>query len=252
MCIIGTALKVHKQYPFIMAANRDEFIIRPAAEAHIWQEGFIAGKDLSQGGTWLGLSASGRVAAVTNVRDPEEPGKAELSRGLLVPSWLKEENTAELLHKKQQFGGFNFLYGTPDKLHYETNKQAYSKTMTSGIHTLSNADIETSWPKTECLYNDMEQLMESSKEDLIEGVFRALSRNTPWPEEQLPETGVGEYLEKMLSSAYINLPDYGTRCSTIILVDKDNRATFIERSHRPVKKEVCFQFKLNSESNSIS
>lgn len=244
MCLIGTAMKVHPDFPFIIAANRDEFIHRPALEADFWEENFIAGKDISQGGTWIGISADGRIAAVTNVRDPDEGSNFPYSRGMLVPAWLKQKNMDEYFSKKHLYGGFNFLYGTKDQLQYVTNKKSYSQTLKKGIYTLSNADLYTSWPKTACLSKDMKKLMNQNKKELIEGLFHSLSRASYWPEGTLPDTGIGKELEKKLSPAFVSMEEYGTRCSTVILIDNHNVATFIERSFRPQKKEVCYQMQL--------
>ncbi|SDN35670.1 NRDE family protein [Alkalicoccus daliensis] len=244
MCIIGTALQVHESFPFILAANRDEFIQRPASSAHWWNGNFVAGKDLSQGGTWLGLAQDGKIGALTNVRAPEEDGLAEYSRGMLIPLWLKEGEITSLLEKKFKFGGFNMFYGTIKDLYYVSNKTNKFIKLETGIHTISNADLSTEWPKTAQLKKDFESFMDLPKNQLIEALFSALYKKEKWPDKVLPDTGVGLELERSLSPAFIEMEDYGTRCSTVILVNNDGVATFIERSFRPQEKEVCYQFQL--------
>lgn len=243
MCIIGTAIQVHQSFPFILAANRDEFIQRPAAPAHWWEEGFVAGKDLSQGGTWLGLSQNGKIGALTNVRDPWE-ADAEYSRGIIIPKWLKHEDLSAVLKEQHKYGGFNLLYGSVTDLHYLTNRQGGKRKLDKGIYALSNADLSTEWPKTKQLKIDIENSMKSPKEKLIEELFESLQRRDLWPDKFLPDTGVGRDIERKLSPAYIDMEEYGTRCSTVILVDYQGEASFIERSFRPEKTEVSFHFQL--------
>jgi uncharacterized protein with NRDE domain len=248
MCIIGAVMKEHPDYPLIIAANRDEFIARPAEQAHWWEEGFVAGKDIKQGGTWIGISREGKIGAVTNIRNPKEQNSFPYSRGVLVPAWLTGGDLEAYMNKKRSFAGFNLLYGTVDKLHYETNGNGKSETIENGIFALSNTVLGKEWPKTAFLKKELTAAPDMNKEELIEHLFKALSRNDPFPETELPDTGVGLELEKSLSPPFINMTEYGTRCSTVILVSKNHQVTFIERSYRPERGEVKFHFNLEKNS----
>ncbi|WP_147802137.1 NRDE family protein [Alkalicoccus halolimnae] len=245
MCIIGVGMKINKDFPFIFAANRDEFVERPAAPAHWWnEETFFAGKDLQAGGTWMGISRSGRVAAVTNVRNPDESGDFPYSRGELVPAWLNERNLNLYLQEKAYYAGFNLIYGTTSELKYVTNQHDREYTLREGIFSLSNADMDEEWPKTKHLRQDIKRAALLPKEEMIAALISGLERKIPYPDNELPDTGVGIELERKLSSPFIDLDKYGTRCTTVVLVDKNNEVTFVEKTHRPEKYEVRKEFRL--------
>ncbi len=248
MCIIGAVMKEHPEYPLIIAANRDEFIARPAEQAHWWKEGFVAGKDIKQGGTWIGVSRTGKIGAVTNIRNPKEQNSFPYSRGVLVPSWLTGGDLEGYLNNRRAFAGFNLLYGTVDKLHYETNGNGKSETIEKGIFALSNAVMGEEWPKTDFLEKELAAVPAMDAQEITAHLFEALSRKEPFPEPELPDTGVGLELEKLLSPPFIHMEEYGTRCSTVILVDRNYQVTFIERSYRPERAEVKFHFHLEKNS----
>ena len=147
MCLILFAFRVHPFYPLIVAANRDEFLERPTAAASFWsdQNEILAGRDLSAGGTWLGITRGGRFAAITNHRDlrrrrPNDP----LSRGSLVLSALKSEPD---LKSADRYDGFNLLFGSALDLRYSNNIDGSLSDVSPGIHGLSNHLLNTPWPK---------------------------------------------------------------------------------------------------------
>jgi uncharacterized protein with NRDE domain len=192
MCLIVFAYKCHPDYQLILGANRDEFRNRPTKSAGFWPSApnLLAGRDVQAGGTWMGVTTTGKLAAITNYRDPRQQVINPPSRGKLVSDYLldasltPEEYQATLNRDGRQYDGFNFLYGTLDRLYYFTNRGGSSGPVSSGIHGLSNL---------------------------------------------LPDTGVGLKRERMLSPLYIENEEYGTRSSTVILVDRKGYTTFIER-----------------------
>ncbi|WP_376869482.1 NRDE family protein [Bhargavaea changchunensis] len=239
MCLVLLNHGEHPVYPLIVAANRDEFYERPAAPAHIWEkpEGLIAGKDLTGGGTWLGLTQSGRFAALTNVRKPDiPPPPGARSRGGIVLDLLDDslpmETTLERLSVHgNQYDLFNVIAGTPGRLLYETNQAPGSfREIPPGTHGLSNAMLDTPWPKVELGVERLSRIADDVCPIDPDVLFEILGEAEPFPDHRLPDTGVGPDLERSLSPLFIRMSGYGTRCQTVILVDRDGRATFIERS----------------------
>ncbi|CAM3723628.1 NRDE family protein [Alkalicoccus chagannorensis] len=235
MCIISVSIKQHEAYPFVMAANRDEFYHRQSEGLHWWEErDILAGRDLEQGGTWLGVNMNGEIAAVTNIRNPDE-SKQPASRGSLVTSWLEDKKQFdEKLKHPEKFNGYNLLYGTMREVYYTTNGQAPDKKLAEGVHTLSNANIESAWPKTERL---RENLLDTHRRNLQGGeledaLLHALENRDMYSGEDLPDTGVGIDLERKLSPVYIHMDGYGTRCSSIVYADWEGTITFLEKNQR--------------------
>lgn len=259
MCLVLFNHGEHPVYPLIVAANRDEFYNRPAAPAHVWEQpaGIVAGKDLTGGGTWLGLTHSGRFAALTNVRKPDVPPPAgALSRGGIVTSLLDdsvpmEETFDRLSERADRYDLYNVIAGTPGRLMYETNQAPGSfREIPPGTHGLSNAMLDTPWPKVELGIERLTRIAEDVCPIDPDVLFEILSEVEPFLHDRLPETGVGPELERSLSPLFIRMSGYGTRCQTVILVDRDGRATFIERSFSDGKfsneKRFTFQIRMQS------
>lgn len=242
MCLIVLAYRRHPRYALVLAANRDEFRNRAAAPAHFWEDApnILAGRDLQAGGTWMGITRTGRFAALTNHRDLRRPLRNGPSRGLLVrkalENGLDEEDTA-------RYEGFNLLHGPVEALRYQNNVQPDSRPLSPGIHGLSNAFLNTPWPKVERAMVAMERLIELADDDLVQGLFDLLADRKTAPDELLPETGLEKEKERAVSSILIDTPNYGTRCSTIVLVDRDGRVLFEERSipYGTVQSEFVIQ-----------
>ncbi len=235
MCLIALAHQAHPWFPLVVVSNRDEFLERPTKRLHMWQgEGIIAGKDLKQGGTWMGGSLSGRFAAVTNIRRPGmEAG--EKSRGHLPLRFLRNETkqALEAVQKdRNEYRGFNMIAGSGKEVFYLHNHKdgPHVERLTPGVHALSNASLNTPWPKVEKAKKQIETLLASSENTLHpESFFTAMRNAEPAADQDLPDTGIDKQLEKQLSSMFIDLPEYKTRCQTLFTVRKDGKITMIER-----------------------
>jgi len=237
MCTLLLALRAHPRYPLILAANRDEYYQRPTAGAALWQDApqLFAGRDLVHGGTWLGITSTGRISALTNYRQPADlVSHGGPSRGLLVSGFLQgeggaKEYVASLRNSAAPFGGYNLLMGGRDELFCYSSKSDELVRIAPGIHGLSNHLLDTPWPKVTRGKDALAGLLAAgrfSHHDL----FAILADRTRPPDEQLPDTGVGLELERLLSPIFIESERYGTRCSSVLLVESDWRATFVERS----------------------
>ena len=261
MCLILLAYEAHPAFRLVLAANRDEFYTRPSAAAHFWPDaaGVLAGRDLERGGTWLGVTRAGRIAAVTNYREPGREQHDAPSRGALVAAYLQGDERpgaylAALAWQAAEFNGFNLLVGTPRALYYYSNRGASEpQRLKPGVHGLSNHLLDTPWPKVARGQAALERLLAAERtpdvKSLTEGLFSILAERAQGPDELLPQTGVGLELERVLSSAFITSPTYGTRSSTVLLIARSERVTFIERTfttgaHAP--HEVVYQFEVQT------
>jgi len=245
MCLIGVSIGTNEHFPFILCANRDEFYERETKEAHFWHGNpfLVAGKDLERGGTWLGLSASGEIAALTNVRSGKEFNSSTTSRGELVSSFFNDRKRfAQILKEKEKLDGFNLLYGNIQGLTYTTNQSYENQSLTNGVHVLSNAAINSPWPKAKKLAEGIRKLEGSSVQDVTGYLFDMLSLSEPFPDDELPDTGIGLTLERKLSPIHIQTAKYGTKNSTVILIDRHGGATFIEKTYGKDRKQVAYHF----------
>ncbi|MDQ3800462.1 MAG: NRDE family protein [Acidobacteriota bacterium] len=260
MCSIFFAYDAHPKYRLILAANRDEFYERPTAAAHFWLEDapeILAGRDSVYGGTWLGVTRSGRFSAVTNYRDPLAP-TGNSSRGNLVGDFLRSAETpARYLQKVRQkardYSGFNLLvgaFGSAAEIGYFSNRseQGDIKILESGIYGLSNHLLDTPWRKVTRGKAALANLIE--KENLaVESLFEILLDASRAADEDLPETGIGLERERLLSPIFIETPVYGTRSSTVLLIETSGRVSFSERTYRQsrnVWKEENFTFEIEN------
>jgi uncharacterized protein with NRDE domain len=243
MCLIAFAWRAHPRYPLILAANRDEFHRRPSAPAQFWRDApqLLAGRDLEQGGTWCGITRGGKVAAVTNYRDPAGHDPNKLSRGLLVRDYLTAAGPAEAHAQrietgKSVYSEFNLLMGQlagdAPGLFYIGSRSAGPAAIAPGVHAISNGLIDSHWPKMKRSTAGLKTLI---AEDRVshETLFGLLSSQEKAPDEELPHTGIGPELERFLSSVFIQSEAYGTRCSTVIIVGTDGTAEFHERGFNP-------------------
>jgi uncharacterized protein with NRDE domain len=237
MCLIVFACNCHPVYSLILGANRDEFRDRATDPAGFWSDAphILAGRDKQAGGTWLGVTTSGKVAAVTNYRDPRQNVIDPPSRGKLVAGYLQnplvtaEEFQGILTRDGQRYDGFNLLYGSSNELHYFTNRGGSSGPVTPGIHALSNHLLDTRWPKVTVARSRLEALMRQPDVD-PEQIFAALHDPAPFAAGLLPDTGVGPERERLLSPIFIDDEGYGTRSTTVLLIDRNGDVTFIERA----------------------
>jgi uncharacterized protein with NRDE domain len=237
MCLILLAYESHPEYRLILAANRDEFYNRPTAPAGFWDDApdLLAGMDLKDGGTWLGVTRNGRIAVITNYRDPRSERQNAPSRGGLVSGFLRGsaslDNYLEILKKEgTAYNGFNLIFGDIRRLCFFSNRHESPRLIETGIHGLSNHLLDTPWPKVVRGKEALEQFVSKGKTIQPEALFAILADRTIAPDRLLPDTGVGIELERFLSPLFISTPTYGTRSSTIILIDRKDRITFIERT----------------------
>lgn len=237
MCVVFLAIEQQPETPLILLANRDEFYDRPSAAAVPWENHphIIAGRDLVAGGTWLGLSNTGRFAAVTNFRDPASP-KGTLSRGLLVADFLTGSGDPLLYLETiaaaaSQYSGFNLIVGVVSEgrvdAHWYSNRGGDITRLGPGIYGLSNHLLDTPWPKVTKGKTGLAEILREGADK--ESMFELLADRTLADDADLPDTGIGYEKEKLLSSIFIETPNYGTRCSTIVIADSQGRFNFDER-----------------------
>jgi len=236
MCLIVFAFDCHPRYRLILAANRDEYFSRPTAPAAFWQDAphVLAGRDLDAGGTWLGVTRGSRLAAVTYYREPSVPIHQPPSRGKLAADFLAgtmppEDYLDALRPDEGRYGGFNILFGDAGGLFYHTNRGDVSVRVPTGIHGLSNGLLDTSWPKVVAARERLERLLKNDTAE-PEALYALLADRSSYPDPLLPDTGFGIERERHLSPIFIAGSEYGTRSSTVVLIGRDNRLTFMERT----------------------
>jgi uncharacterized protein with NRDE domain len=236
MCLLVFAWNHHPRYRLIFAGNRDEFHDRPAAPMAWWDDRpqILAGRDLQAGGTWLAVSRRGRFGVVTNFRDLQRPVPGAPSRGLLISNYLSGEAGArgymnELVTTATEYGGFNLLLADEHAMVYGSNRSAeLSRVLAAGVHGLSNHLLDTPWPKLELTRRRFKELI-AAREPSSAALFDMLADRTPTQDDLLPDTGVGPEWERLLSSPFIVSKRYGTRCSTVLLMERDGRIEIRER-----------------------
>ena len=240
MCLVALAWKVHPHWRLLLAGNRDEFHARPTAPLARWatSPGVMAGQDLQSGGTWAGADASGRMAVVTNVRDPAIQVPGAPSRGQLAAGFLQSPDSADhratgLLVAAEVFAPFNLVLADATDCEYVSNYPTPRRTtLAPGLHGLSNGDLDEAWPKTMALKERLAAWVATETDD-VDLLWRALADETPAPDDRLPDTGVGIDLERMLSPAFIRGGRYGTRASTLIAIDHTGHGWISERRFGP-------------------
>jgi uncharacterized protein with NRDE domain len=251
MCLILLAWRGHPDYPCVIAANRDEFHARPAQPADWWQEDprILAGRDLSAGGTWLGLTREGRFAALTNFRGAARRDDAP-SRGALVADILRSrDGTSRILDRLREVGanynGFNLIFSDGERLGVYESTLGKGRELAPGIYGLSNHLLDTPWPKVQnaksALSTALKLLPDTS------ATLALLRDDRQAPDESLPRTGLSQEWERLVSSAFIRADDYGTRCSTIISIDRGGAVSFEEWTWNPAGVEqgkVSYRFEV--------
>ena len=235
MCLILFAYNVHPAYRLILAANRDEFFDRPSQPADFWPDHpcVLGGRDLKEMGTWLGVTKDGRYAAITNYRDPMSLKNDAPSRGKLVSDYLTGNLSAEdylrnTMPSAPHYNGFNLLLGDPENLWVYSNRGVALK-LKPGIYGLSNHLLDTPWPKVQRGKRLLKKALDKKGDELDESVLSLLADRHVPPDDQLPDTGVTQEWERMLSPMFIASPVYGTRSCTALLIARNRRIRFIER-----------------------
>jgi uncharacterized protein with NRDE domain len=244
MCLALIALDAHPAYAVVLAANRDEYHARPAAPAAWWSEGWIAGRDLLAGGTWLAVTRSGRYAFVTNVREPGMRDANAPSRGSLVTRVVADaasptESVASVTASAAAYNGFNLIAGDLASACWGSNRAEGVRALGPGVHGLSNASLDTPWPKVERSKAALAAWCAEPGND-IGALFSVLADRAPASDAELPATGVSLEWERRLSSPFIVGADvgYGTRCSTIVTLGRDGAARFVERTFDPAGNPI--------------
>ncbi len=234
MCIVALAWRVLDDTPLCLISNRDEFYQRPTAALHAWQNSpIIAGQDLQSGGTWMGVTATGRWAVITNFRDGQDQKSYPTSRGHILQDFLESELTpirfAQELEKKQcDYAGFNLFVGDREQAVYMSNRGEAPQMLAHGVYVVSNGLLTEHWEKTRHLrkrftqeFLPMLQQQEISEADLSHAVWDILEDERKIIPELLPKTGISHEMEQLLSSTFIQSPVYGTRCSNFLRMKTD-------------------------------
>ena len=240
MCLILCAYETHPVYRLILAANRDEFYDRPTQGLAFWDDipQILAGRDLKARGTWLGMTRTGRLAAITNYREPHNVKTQAPSRGRLVTDFLVANDTPghyceQVAEDSHNFNGYNLIIGDANRLCYCSNRSPEIVVMAPGYYGLSNHLLNTPWPKVENGRHRLRDLLNQNEDLGVESLFNLLKDQRRPPDKDLPHTGVGLEWERILAPLFIKSPVYGTRSSSVILIDRSNQVTFVERTYDP-------------------
>lgn len=236
MCLILVAWRVHPEYPLVVAANRDEHYRRPTAAAAFWPDHpqVLAGRDLEAGGTWMGVTRQGRFAALTNFRDPARHQPQAPSRGRLVADFLTGGQSIDAYLDSldaSACNGFNLLLGDGERLLAFSNVSNERHELEPGIYGLSNALLDTPWPKVGAGKTALEAALNALPDE--HRLWALLRDDRTHPDDALPATGVPLEWERLLSAAFVLSPDYGTRSSTIVTASGGHKITFDEQTWLP-------------------
>ncbi len=240
MCLILLSYDQHPDYKLIFAANRDEFYDRPTRPLAFWEDRpeIIAGRDMKGNGTWFGVDRTGRFAAVTNYRDPAQNLPHAPTRGALVSDFITASETARTYMQKiasvgQHYNGFNLLIGDRSGVWYYSNRGNDIQKLKPGLFGISNHLIETPWPKVKKGKAQLQDLLSAQKDINYEDLLKILADQSVPPDKTLPDTGVGIEWERILSPLFITSKVYGTRSSSVLLVKRNGRVIFVERTFIP-------------------
>jgi uncharacterized protein with NRDE domain len=236
MCLILLSWQAHPDFPLVVAANRDEFFARRTASAEFWADAptILAGRDLEAGGTWQGITRHGRIAALTNYRDPSQQKQNAPSRGRLVADFLAGTQGIDTYLDELEttaYNGFNLLLGDGQRLVAYSNIARERHELAPGVYGLSNALLDTPWPKVGAGKTALTAALAALPDETA--LYHLLRDDRRHPDERLPSTGVSLEWERLLSAAFIRSPDYGTRCSTVVKVGSDGTASFDEQTWLP-------------------
>ncbi len=240
MCLLVIAYRAHADYPLVVAANRDEWFRRPTALAHFWKDAphLLAGRDLEQGGTWLGITRDGRFAAVTNFREGSGKRDGAPSRGGLVSEFLTGATSPEqylraLEPRAGPYSGFNLFAGAIGgegaAMGFFSNRNGAARLLAPGVYGLSNAMLDDPWPKVVAAKASLAALLRQGPD--LEALLNLLRDRSTAPDHLLPATGVSAEWERKLSAMHILADDYGTRSSTALMVARDGRIALAERTY---------------------
>lgn len=248
MCLILFAYRSHPGYQLLLAANRDEFHARPSAALDFWADApdVLAGRDLQAGGTWMGITRSGRFAALTNYRDPQQVKALAPSRGALVSAYLQSTATPSaalqaLATNAGLYNGFNLLLSDGCELYWYSSVTNRYQCLAPGIYGLSNHALDTPWPKLKRGVRLLREVLERKAQPTADDLLPILLDRTPAADHELPDTGVGLEWERWLSTIFVDAPDYGTRSSTVLQITNAGQIQITEMTWAD---QSCREFKL--------
>lgn len=234
MCIVALAWHVLEQTPLCLISNRDEFYHRPTTALYCWENSsIVAGQDLQSGGTWMGVTETGRWAVLTNFRDGKDQKSYPTSRGHIIQAFLESDLTpirfAYSLEKQQcDYAGFNLFIGDQAQAVYMSNRGEPPQVLANGVYVVSNGLMTEDWEKTKHLrkrftqeFLPMLQQPHVQSSELNFAVWDILEDERKILPELLPNTGISKEMEELLSSTFIQSPSYGTRCSNFLRLTKD-------------------------------
>lgn len=252
MCLILFAYRVVPGAPLIVAANRDEHFNRPAAPAAIWDDhpDILAGRDLSRGGTWLGVSTRGRFAALTNFRNPtthraDAPSRGELVKAFLVGQMSARTYVEDIVREAVPYNGFSLLVGDGRALFFYSNRAGIPVEVEPGVHGFANHLLNTPWPKVVKGRAELEKL--TRQPFALDEHLALLDDPAPAADYDLPKRGRDLERERRHSALRILSPDYGTRCSTVLRITSEGAIDFAERSFHPeggIAGDVQYRLKI--------
>lgn len=238
MCLMLIAYNYHAEYPLVLASNRDEFYCRPSEPLSVRgrRQEMLCGIDLEGGGTWLAAAKTGRIAALTNVREPDRFIGSAPSRGLLVSQCVQStqslpEYLDNIIKQTAIYNGFNLIAADSSGLYYCSNRNNSVQKLSAGLYGLSNHRLDTPWPKVSTAKDMFRTVLDSAGELDYEALLSILLTDECPPEHLLPDTGVGSEWERILAPIFIRSELYGTRTSSLILLSRDGHLRFIERTH---------------------
>ncbi len=238
MCLILFSYQTHPAYRLILAANRDEFYDRPTSALAYWPDHpeVLAGRDLKANGTWLGVSRTGKIAAITNYRDPAALMPNAPSRGILIRDFLTgnaypQDYLEEISKIGQRYNGFNLIAGDISGLYYYSNRSAGVQQLKPGIYGISNHLLDTAWPKIQRGKALLQNQFNGRHEINTENIMEILADRLQPADAELPDTGVGLEWERILAPLFIISPDYGTRSSSVIMFEQSGQVTVVERTY---------------------
>jgi len=237
MCLVFLSYHKNPEYPLIILANRDEFYDRPTSPAAFWQDHptVLAGRDQLAGGTWMGINRYGNLALLTNYRDlskikANSPSRGELVANFLVAPFQVKSYLESLDLTAEKYNGFNLILGPVNDLWYYSNHRKKAIRLGSGTYGLSNALLDTPWPKVKVGKETLKaELAQPSLDE--DNLFAIMGNRSLADEEDLPNTGLNLEKERAVSAMFIETNDYGTRCTTLLTVSRENNVRFVERTY---------------------
>ncbi len=237
MCLLLLSIKSHSVYKLIVAFNRDEYYDRPTTPAGFWEEEpeLLVGRDLRAGGTWLGITRNGRIGVITNYCDPASIKDDAFSRGKLVNNFLLCQQTAVdyldgLIRDEDMYNGFNIILGEKDRIYWYSNRGNRPRNLLPGIYGLSNHLLDTPWSKVKRGKEALSNLLSRRKSPSPEDIFQTLQDRSTFPDESLADLEFDREWESLLLPIFVSSPTFGTRSSTLLLIDQRDHVTFIERT----------------------